>query len=92
MESEEPEIDGDYTHEELVDLTMRTLNNLVENDPVLSDLPNDATLEEVSAQYALQLGKSMNVFIVKENGENLPVVVILIFIITFFLNNYYLLI
>lgn len=49
-ESEEAEKSSDFTHQELVQLTKTTLNTLVKNDPLLSDLPENFTLDEINAQ------------------------------------------
>lgn len=64
-----------FTHEELMKLTSSTLSELLPSDPVLRDLPNEVTLEEVNAQVALQFGRSMTVYVVRGDGEELPIVV-----------------
>lgn len=64
-----------FSHEELMKLTVSTLSKLLPNDPVLRDLPNEVTLEEVNAQVALQFGRSMTVYVVRGDGEELPIVV-----------------
>lgn len=49
-DGEEAEKSSDFTHDELVQLTKTTLNTLVKNDPLLSDLPDNFTLDEINAQ------------------------------------------
>lgn len=72
--TEDAKTDG-CSHEELMKLTNSTLSELLPNDPVLRDLPNEVTLEEVNAQVALQFGRSMTVYVVRGDGEELPIVV-----------------
>ncbi|XP_034240234.1 U11/U12 small nuclear ribonucleoprotein 25 kDa protein-like [Thrips palmi] len=66
---------GSLSHEELMKLTSSTLTKLLPDDPVLRDLPNEVTFEEVNAQVALQFGRSMTVYVVRGDGEELPIVV-----------------
>ncbi|PSN44407.1 hypothetical protein C0J52_05746 [Blattella germanica] len=54
----EPEV---LSHQELLEITRTTLNDLLKRDDILSDLPNGVTLEEVQAQIALEHGQSMTV-------------------------------
>lgn len=68
----------DISHEELMKLTSSALADLLPKDPVLRDLPSEVTLEEVNAQIALQFGRSMTVYVVRGNGEELPIVVSII--------------
>uniref|UniRef100_A0A224XZL6 SNRNP25 ubiquitin-like domain-containing protein n=1 Tax=Panstrongylus lignarius TaxID=156445 RepID=A0A224XZL6_9HEMI len=64
-----------FEHSELVEITTKTLCDLIETDSLLKDLPKDVTLEEVTSQLALQHGQSMKVLVYKDNGECLPIVV-----------------
>lgn len=64
-----------FSHEELMQLTNSALSELLPNDPVLRDLPHEVTLEEVNAQVALQFGRSMTVYVIRGDGEELPIVV-----------------
>ncbi|KAK3930745.1 U11/U12 small nuclear ribonucleoprotein 25 kDa protein [Frankliniella fusca] len=78
MEENSAESDSDsdsLTHEELMKLTNSTLAELLPRDVLLRDLPNEVTLEEVNAQIALQFGRSMTVYVVRGDGEELPIVV-----------------
>ncbi|XP_069674705.1 U11/U12 small nuclear ribonucleoprotein 25 kDa protein [Periplaneta americana] len=68
----EPEV---LSHQELLDITRKTLNDLLKRDPLLSHLPSGITLEEVQAQIALEHGQSMTVYVVRADGEEMPVVV-----------------
>lgn len=63
------------THEELKKVTKSTLNELLESNIVVHDLPQDVTLEEIEAQIAVLHGRSMTVFIVRDNNDMIPVVV-----------------
>lgn len=67
--------DREASHEELMKLTSSALADLLPKDPVLRDLPSEVTLEEVNAQVALQFGQSMTVYVVRGDGEELPIVV-----------------
>ncbi|XP_073968865.1 U11/U12 small nuclear ribonucleoprotein 25 kDa protein-like isoform X1 [Rhodnius prolixus] len=73
----DPENDEDvkFVHSELVEITTKTVCDLIEGDSLLKDLPRDVTLEEVTSMLALQHGQSMKVYIYKDNGECLPIVV-----------------
>lgn len=70
----EPEV---LSHQELLEITRKTLTDVLKRDPLLSDLPSGVTLEEVQSQIALEHGQSMTVFVVRDDGEEMPVVVIL---------------
>lgn len=63
------------SHEELMKVTSSVLADLLPKDPFLRDLPSEVTLEEVNAQIALQFGRSMTVYVVRGDGEELPIVV-----------------
>ena len=64
-----------FSRKELLEITKKTIADLIENDPILHDLPKDVTLEEVTNQLALQYGQSMTIFLQKDNGDICPVVV-----------------
>ncbi|CAG2062201.1 unnamed protein product [Timema podura] len=63
------------SHEELVEVTDTTLSELLGQDPLLGDLPQGVTLEEVGAQVALEQGQSMTIKILRGDGEEMAVVV-----------------
>ncbi|XP_026289777.1 U11/U12 small nuclear ribonucleoprotein 25 kDa protein isoform X1 [Frankliniella occidentalis] len=78
MEKNSAETDSDsdsLNHEELMKLTNSTLTELLPKDVLLRDLPSEVTLEEVNAQIALQFGRSMTVYVLRGDGEELPIVV-----------------
>ena len=68
----EPEV---LSHQELLEVTQKTLSEILKRDELLCDLPNGVTLEEVQAQIALEHGQSMTVYVVRDDGEEMPVVV-----------------
>jgi U11/U12 small nuclear ribonucleoprotein SNRNP25 len=72
LSGSEPEV---LSHQELLEITRKTLTVILKQDPLLSDLPSGVTLEEVQAQIALEHGQSMTVFVVRDDGEEMPVVV-----------------
>jgi len=74
LSGSEPEV---LSHQELLEITRKTLTVILKQDPLLSDLPSGVTLEEVQAQIALEHGQSMTVFVVRDDGEEMPVVVIM---------------
>lgn len=75
LSGSEPEV---LSHQELLEITRKTLTVILKQDPLLSDLPSGVTLEEVQAQIALEHGQSMTVFVVRDDGEEMPVVVIML--------------
>ena len=64
-----------FTHLALMEITKKTLNEVLERDTLLSDLPKDITLEEVLEQIAVQHGQSITLHVVKADSEEIPVVV-----------------
>lgn len=44
-------------------------------DPLLSDLPEDVTFEELEALLALEYGQAMNVNVIREDNVVLPIIV-----------------
>lgn len=71
----ENEDDHSFSRDELLEITRKTIGDIIENDPLLRDLPKDVTLEEVTNQLALEHGQSMTIFLHKENGDIWPIVV-----------------
>ncbi|KAL0277196.1 UNVERIFIED_CONTAM: hypothetical protein PYX00_004560 [Menopon gallinae] len=65
----------ELTHEELMKITTTAINELLKEDSFLSDLPKAVTLEEVNNQIALQYGKSITIYVLRGDGEKMPVVV-----------------
>lgn len=63
------------SHEELLEVTATILNDIIKQDPLLSDLPKGVTVEEVNAQIALEHGQSITVFVRRDDGEEMPIVI-----------------
>lgn len=49
------------SHERLKDLTDEVLNEVLDKDSVLGDLPNNVTLGEVELQIAIEHGRAITV-------------------------------
>lgn len=64
-----------FSHKDLLKITKTTLNELIEKDSLLRDLPADVSVDEVKAQLALEHGQSMTVYMKRADGEVLPIVV-----------------
>lgn len=75
VQTEEDNETASFNHDDLLEITKTTLNEVIQRDSLLSDLPADVTVEEVNAQIALEHGQSMTVYVIRGNGEELPVVV-----------------
>ncbi|CAL4190851.1 unnamed protein product, partial [Meganyctiphanes norvegica] len=68
--------DGErLSHAELKDVFQKALEPLLKNDPILSDLHPQVTLEEVSALIEVEHGRAVTVFIEKVDGGHWSVVV-----------------
>lgn len=63
------------SHQAAVDILEATLSELIQNDPLLSNLPAQVTLEEVNSQIALEYGQAMTVYVNKANGDKMPIVI-----------------
>ncbi|KAK7794228.1 hypothetical protein R5R35_012548 [Gryllus longicercus] len=63
------------SHEEILEVSATILNDIIKKDPLLSDLPKGVTVEEVKEQIALQHGQSITIYVKREAGEEIPVVV-----------------
>lgn len=75
LQTEEDNETTSFSHDDLLEITKTTLNEVIQRDSLLSDLPADVTVEEVNGQIALEHGQSMTVYVIRGNGEELPVVV-----------------
>lgn len=81
MESSLPSNEDDnlddisLTHEELLKVTKSTLGELLQNDPVVHDLPPDVTIEEIEALTAVLHGQSMTVTVKRGENDDVPVIV-----------------
>lgn len=63
------------THEELKDLTSNVLNEVLDKDSVLGDLPTNVTLGEVDLQIAVEHGQAITVHLERFDGVIVPIVV-----------------
>lgn len=63
------------THEELKDLTSTILNEVVDKDSVLGDLPSNVTLGEVDLQIAIEHGQAITLYLERFDGIVVPIVV-----------------
>lgn len=63
------------THEELSELTSEILNEVLDKDSVLGDLPNNVTLGEVELQIAVEHGRAITVYLERFDGIIVPIVV-----------------
>lgn len=63
------------SHEELKDLTGEVLNEVLDKDSVLGDLPNNVTLGEVDLQIAVEHGRAITLYLERFDGIVLPIVV-----------------
>ncbi|XP_014236694.1 U11/U12 small nuclear ribonucleoprotein 25 kDa protein [Trichogramma pretiosum] len=63
------------THKRLVDLTNDAIFNILQSDPMLSDLPPNPTAEEIRAQKAVAEGQAITLFIERGALPTLPIVV-----------------
>lgn len=63
------------SHEELKDLTSGVLNEILDKDSVLGDLPNNVTLGEVDLQIAVEHGRAITLYLERFDGIVLPIVV-----------------
>ncbi|XP_020282883.1 U11/U12 small nuclear ribonucleoprotein 25 kDa protein-like [Pseudomyrmex gracilis] len=62
-------------HQELVKLTKTGIADLIENDPLLSGLPADITIEELKSQIAVAQGQAITLFLNRGELPRLAVVV-----------------
>lgn len=63
------------SHEELKDLTSNVLNEILDKDSVLGDLPNNVTLGEVDLQIAVEHGRAITIYLERFDGIVIPIVV-----------------
>lgn len=66
------------SHEKLKDLTSQILNEVLDQDSVLGDLPNNVTLDEVALQIAVHHGQAITVYLERFDGIVVPIVVSLL--------------
>lgn len=63
------------THEELKDLTNEILNEVLDKDSVLGDLPSNVTLGEVDLQIDVEHGRAITVYLERFDGIVIPIIV-----------------
>ncbi|XP_071803962.1 U11/U12 small nuclear ribonucleoprotein 25 kDa protein-like [Asterias amurensis] len=66
----------DLTHKQAMEIVREGLSDVLDGDPLLSDLPAGVTSEEVALQIALEYGQAMTVCVQKFTGEIMPIVVL----------------
>ena len=59
----------DLTHKQAMEIVREGLSDVLDGDPLLSDLPAGVTSEEVALQIALEYGQAMTVCVQKFTGE-----------------------
>lgn len=64
-----------FSHQELIKLTRMTIDNMIKNDPLLSGLPSDVTIEEIKSQIAVAQGQAITLFLNRGELPKLAVVV-----------------
>lgn len=64
-----------FSHQELVKLTKDAISKIIESDPLFSELPQDATLEEIKAQTAVAQGQAITLYLNRGDLPTLGVVV-----------------
>lgn len=70
-----------FSHQELIKLTRMTIDNIIKNDPLLSGLPSDVTMEEIKSQIAVAQGQAITLFLNRGELPKLAVVVMYIYIL-----------
>lgn len=68
-------VDHTMSHMEAMSQVQEVLANLISEDPLLSDLPPQVTLEEVNSCVALEYGQAMVVNVRRADDEVIAVVV-----------------
>ncbi|XP_069106608.1 U11/U12 small nuclear ribonucleoprotein 25 kDa protein-like [Argopecten irradians] len=70
-----PSTDQTLSHVEAMSQVQSVMANLITEDPLLSDLPTQVTLEEVNSCIALEYGQAMVVNVRRADDEVMAVVV-----------------
>lgn len=65
------------THEELLEITRRTVNDIVAADRFLKVLPQDVTLDEVNSAIAVHYGQSITILVERNDDVTLSVTVMI---------------
>lgn len=62
-------------HEDLIKYTKNAISRIVETDPLLSDIPQDPTSEEIKAATAVAQGQAIRLFLDRGPLPRLAIVV-----------------
>lgn len=62
-------------HLELLKLTKKAIDNIIESDPLLCGLPSDVTIEELKAQIAVAQGQAITLYLNRGELPKLGIVV-----------------
>ncbi|KAK6188816.1 hypothetical protein SNE40_004915 [Patella caerulea] len=76
QQSEKLTTDTTLSHKDAMQQVQDILAELIPSDPLLQDLPGQVTLEEVNSMIALEHGQAMVVFVRRDDGISMPIVVI----------------
>ncbi|KAK0169777.1 hypothetical protein PV328_010418 [Microctonus aethiopoides] len=63
------------SHEELMEFTRGVLNKIIDSDPLFSEVPSDATVEEIKAQTAVAQGQAITLNLNRRELSKLAIVV-----------------
>ncbi|CAG9784116.1 unnamed protein product [Diatraea saccharalis] len=63
------------SHDDLIQISHSAINDLINSDTLLSDLPGDIILEEINSQIAVEYGQSITVIISRDHEPALKVIV-----------------
>jgi len=66
---------GSMSHHECMKLFQEKLKSLIGSDPLLSDLPELVTVEEVQSHIALEYGQAMSIHVQRADGALYSVIV-----------------
>ncbi len=75
MGNEQIEENNELSHVQAMAIFRNGLSGMIQNDPLLFDLPSDITLDEINAKIDLEHGRSMTVNIRRADDVIYPIVV-----------------
>ena len=70
-----PPVDGQCSHKDAVDCVKSNIDWLLARDPLMADLAQAITLEEVDSLVALEKGQAMTVLVQRQDASALHVIV-----------------
>lgn len=76
QESLSPAPPEELTHHDAMAKAEQIISDLISTDPLLEDLPQEVTLEEVTSQLALEYGQAMSINVCRADGQVMRVVVV----------------